>query len=298
MDFYDIDLNLLKTFYVVYRSGSFSKAAEKLGVTQPSISYNIRNLEAIVGVKLFERTGYSSILTPEAEILIPYVEQAINSINLGISGINDFITLNRGNISIGVPSHIGVFFLANIIKQFNDIYPNIKIKVISKSTKELFKLLDNNELDIVIDSSPLNDTLYKCKITKISTEKSFFACNYKMKNLINKKIKINELLKYPLIIPSKTSSSTKELMKIFEKNNLEFNPCFEIATSDMIVQLLEENLGVGYLFEKTINTYPNLSKIDIDITLPKFDIYIIHKEKVVSIPATSFIEFITKHVYK
>lgn len=298
MDFRDIDLNLFRIFYTVYRSGSFSKAAENLGITQPSISYSVKNLEQKIGVKLFERTGYSSNLTMEAEILIPYIEQALNSIDLGISSVNDFVNLNRGNIAIGVPSHIGVFFLASIIKQFNTIHPNIKIKVISKPTKELFRLLNNNELDVVIDSSPLDDNIYKFNIKKISKEKCAFACNSKMKELFERKIKMTELLKYPLIVPSKTSGSTKELMKVFEKNNLKFEPSFEIATSDMIVQLLEENLGIGYLFEKTIETYPNLKKIDVDVSLPTFDIYVIHKEKVVSIPTTEFIKFINSNRYK
>jgi len=292
LDFEDIDLNLFKIFYAVYQCGSFSKAAENIGVTQPNISYSIKKLEDNLGIKLFERSGYSALLTSEAEVLIPYVEQSLKNIKNGINSVNDFIDLNKGQISVGVPSHIGVFLLAEIIKKFNMIFPNIRIKVISKSTKELFRLLNNNDLEVVIDSSPLEENIYKFNIQKISTERCAFACNKKLNSLLNHTVQLSEIMNYSLIVPSKTSSSTKALMKTFEKYNFKFEPHFEITTSDMIAQMLEENIGIGYLFEKTINAYPNLQKINLDIQLPVFDIYIISKEKNVSIPAQEFISFI------
>lgn len=292
-----IDLNLLKIFYIVYRCGSFSKTAEELGITQPSVSYSIRQLENKLGVKLFERTGYSATLTSEAEVLLPYVEQALNSINMGIDNLNDFIHLNNGKITIGVPAHIGVFLLSDIIKEFNKIHPKIKIKIVSKPTRELFRLLNTNELDVIIDSSPLDDNIYNFNIQKITRESCALACNKKMKKLLNKKVTINEILEYPLIVPTKSSGCTKELIKLFEEKNIKFDPSFEITTSDVIVQLLEENLGIGYLFEKTIENYPNLEKIDLDTKLPYFDIYVINKDKTISIPAQSFIKFV-KNEYK
>ena len=288
-----LDINLLKIFYLVCQYGNFSKAANNMGVTQPSISYSMKILEEQLKIKLFERTGSFLILTQEAEILLLYVSQALNSIKMGISSVNDLISLNSGQISIGVPSHIGVFLLSDIIKKFNKKYPNIKIKVVSKSTKELFKLLNNNELELLIDSSPLDDNIYNFELYKITKEKCAFACG-KNNELRNKVVSLSEISKQPLIVPLRTSSSTKELIKIFEKNRIDFNPMFEIATSDMIAEMVERNLGVGYLFEKTIDSYNNIYKIDVDISLTTFDIYLIHKKEIISVTAQEFIKFIKK----
>lgn len=286
-----MDLALYKLFYLVCQNGSFSKTAEVLGITQPSVSYNIKKLEDDLGVKLFER-GNILVLTPEAEALLPYVEEAISTIKKGEAKINDIVNLKRGQISIGVPSHIGVFLLADIIKKFNNEYPNIKIKVTCKPTKELFRLLNLNELDVVIDCSPLEENINNFIIVKIATERCAFACNKKTTQLLEKQIDFKKILEYPLIVPARTSGSTKSLISLFEKRNMVFDPAFEIMTSDMIAEMVEKELGIGFLFEKTINRYPDLSTIDIKENLPIFDIFMIYKDYLLSTTVEAFIKFV------
>lgn len=286
-----VDLSLYKLFYLVCKNGSFSKTAKELDLTQPSVSYNIKKLESELGVALFER-GNTLIMTPEAEELLPYVEEALNNLKNGERKINDILQLKRGTLTIGIPSHIGVFLLTGIIKQFSLKYPNIKIKVICKVTKELFKLLDLNELDILIDCSPLEENTRDYVIKKIATEKCAFACNSSRKELIGKNIEFTEILKYPLIVPLRTSSSTKSLKRLFENKKMPFNPNFEIATSDMIAEMTEQNIGIGFLFEKTIEKYSNLEKIETDCDLPTFDVFLIHRPTLLSSTTQEFIRLI------
>lgn len=294
LDDFNIDLSLYRLFYLVCQNGSFTKTAESLGVTQPTISYSMKKLEDSIGVRLFER-GNNLVLTPEGEALLPYVDEAMKALRRGEAKINDLINLKKGQIFIGVPSHIGVFLLTDIIKSFNEKYPNIKMRVVCKPTKELFRLLNSNELDIIIDCSPLDENIYGFTITKICQEKCAFACNADSKNLLNRKVSFSEILNYPLIVPLRTSGSTKALSNLFEQNNLKFDPFFEIATSDMIAEMVCKNLGIGYLFEKTIATYSNLRKIDVDVKLPVFDIFMIYKNSLLSITAQTFIEYIIKN---
>lgn len=290
---YLVDLSLYKLFYLVCQNGSFSKTAEVLGLTQPSVSYNIKKLEDELGVSLFER-GSSLTMTPEAEELLPYVEEALNSLKNGERKINDLINLKRGQITIGIPSHVGVFLLTDLIKKFNKNYPNIKIKVICKTTKELFRLINLNELDILIDCSPLEETTNNFVIKRIAKEKCAFACNYKNTELLGRKVDIKEMAKYPLIVPLKSSSSTKSLVSVFDCYNVSFDPSFEIATSDMIAEMVDQELGIGFLFEKTIGKYPSLRKIEVNCDFPTFDIFLVYKEKLLSTTAQEFIRFISK----
>lgn len=288
-----VDLSLYKLFYLVCQNGSFSKTAKALDLTQPSVSYNIKKLEDELGVTLFER-GNNLIMTPEAEELLPYVEEALNNLRNGERKINDIVNLKKGQITIGIPSHIGVFLLTGIIKKFVKLYPNIKIEVICKSTKELFKLLSLNELDILIDCSPLEENTSDYAIKKIAREKCAFACNRNNNELLGKTIELNDIIKYPIIVPLKTSSSTKSLKSVFEKNMVTFEPTFEIATSDMIAEMIEQDIGVGFLFEKTIEKYPNLKKIDINCDFPEFDVFLLHKKALLSTTTQEFIRFINR----
>lgn len=288
---YLVDLSLYKLFYLVCKNGSFSKTAKELDLTQPSVSYNIKKLEDELGVTLFER-GNTLIMTPEAEELLPYVEEALNNLKNGERKINDILQLKRGTLTIGIPSHIGVFLLTGIIKEFSKKYPNIKIEVICKSTKELFKLLALKELDILIDCSPLEENTMSYVVKKIATEKCAFACSSSRKELIGKNVDIIDILKYPLIVPLKSSSSTKSLKRLFENKKIPFEPSFEIATSDMIAEMTEQNIGIGFLFEKTIEKYPNLEKIEIDWDLPTFDVFLLHRPALLSTTTQEFIRFI------
>lgn len=293
----EIDISLYKMFYLVCQNGCFSKTAEILGVTQPSISYNMKKLEDSIGVKLFER-GSNLSLTSEGETLLPYVEEAINSLKKGEYKVNELLTFKSGKISVGVPSHIGVFLLTDILKQFNSVYPNIKIKVNCKPTKELFRLLSNNELDVVIDCSPLEENIFKFDIVKIAKEKCVFACNKNNLDFQGKVVTLSDISSQQLIVPLRTSGSTKALASIFDKYNVTFDPMFEIATSDMIAEMVSKNLGIGYLFEKTLTTYPLLQKIDIDVLLPVFDVFLIYKKSLLSIATEKFINYILTNIKK
>ena len=129
-----------------------------MNTTQPAISYKVKKLEEILGVKLFIRDTRPLKLTSEAEIIMPYIENAVNGIEMGIRRLEEFNKIEIGKIIIGVPSHISIFLLTDKIKEFNKNFPKIRMKLVSKPTKELFEMLKNNELDLIIDSAPFDNT--------------------------------------------------------------------------------------------------------------------------------------------
>ena len=105
-NFDNIDLNLCKCFLVVAKSGSISKAAEILYVSQPAISRNIKLLEESLECKLFNRTAKGVELTADAERLMYYFENAYNTMKTGFKLLKDSNDLLKGQIKIGVPTHI------------------------------------------------------------------------------------------------------------------------------------------------------------------------------------------------
>ena len=150
------------------------------------------------------------------------------------------------------------------------------------------------KLDILIDCSPLEENTAGYIIQKIATEKCAFACNSLRKELLESTMEITDIIRYPLIVPLKTSSSTKSLKRLFENKKIPFDPSFEIATSDMIAEMTEQNIGIGFLFEKTIEKYPNLEKIEINCELPTFDVFLLHRPTLLSTATQEFIRFINR----
>lgn len=290
-----VDLDLYRVFYIVKKNGNFSKAAEELNTTQPAISYKVKKLEEILGAKLFVRDTRPLKLTSEAEIIMPYIENAVNGIEMGIRRLEEFNKIEIGKIIIGVPSHISIFLLTDKIKEFNKNFPKIRMKLVSKPTKELFEMLKNNELDLIIDSAPFDNT-NNFIVQKISREKCVFACNRIQTQLLNKKYDLKSLNEQsiPIIIPSVSSSNTKELKKVYKKYKVEFEPLYEVTTSEMIVEMIRHNIGIGYLFEKMVKQYDFMQKIQIDNELPYFDIYIITKSEELSRTCKCFLKYIIK----
>ena len=81
---------------------------------------------------------------------------------------------------------------------------------------------------------------------------------------------------------------------MFEKENIKFEPFFEVSTSDMIAEMVDKDIGIGFLFDKTIERYSNLRKIEITSKLPVFDIYIIYKDYLLSVSTKAFIKYVVK----
>lgn len=289
------NLDLYRILYIVKKNGSFSKAAEELNTTQPAISYKIRKLEEILGIKIFIRETRPLQLTPEAKVIMPYIENALNGIEMGVRRLEEYNKIEVGEIVLGVPSHISIFLLTDKIKAFNKDFPNIKIKLVSNPTKILFEKLKNNELDLIIDSSPF-DNIYNFYVKKISSEKCVFACNKKEVQLLDKNYSLKTLNEQsiPIIVPSTSSSNTKELKNVYKKYQIEFKPLFETTTSEMIAEMVRKDIGIGYLFQSMVEQYDYMQEIKIENELPSFDIYVIRKQEEISRTCEEFLKYVIK----
>ena len=121
----NINLNLYKTFYEVAKYGSISETAKKTYSSQPAISKSIKKLESDLGVQLFFRNLSGVELTEKGKELLFYVEKSYNNLIIAERNMLETQTLNRGKLSIGMPSNIGSFYLFDKIIDFHKKYPNI-----------------------------------------------------------------------------------------------------------------------------------------------------------------------------
>src|SRR5574344_649945 len=146
----DINLNLYKTFYDVAKCGSISKASQKSYTSQPAISKSIHKLEEELNTQLFYRNIHGVELTDKGKELLYFVEKSFDDLNLAERNMLETENLQRGELSIGMPSNIGSFFLFDKIINFHLKYPNIEITIITGSTTNLIQLLDSHKIDFVI----------------------------------------------------------------------------------------------------------------------------------------------------
>ncbi|PJI08527.1 MULTISPECIES: LysR family transcriptional regulator [Clostridium] len=177
-----------------------SKAAEKLFMTQPSLSKCVQNVECKLGVKLFRRTSNGLILTFAGE---EYYKNACmilkicNDFENKVSDIND---LKKGRVTIGITPHLATFIIPVILSEFKQRCPNIEVFIVEKDTHELEETLSSGDIDFAIMHVPPSHEIYNdVNIDFFILHKDFFLLTTKGNHPLGKYAKKYKGYKYPKI---------------------------------------------------------------------------------------------------
>lgn len=233
----DENWELYKTFYKVAKYSSFSKAADELFITQPTISRSMANLERNLNTKLFYRNSNGIKLTPDGIELSEYVDKSYNLLLSGERKLKESKDLEYGKVTIGVQSHIGEFFLFPFVERFHKRYPNIEINIVSRNTKEMIYFLENNKVDFIIDTSPIDSIYNNLEIVPLLDLKNCFISK---EFISNEPLYLEDLNKYNLILPVERSTPRKQLNNVCEKNCIDLNPFMTIETTEMLVNAVKK----------------------------------------------------------
>lgn len=291
----DINLNLYKVFYDVSKYGSISKAAQYTFTSQPAISKSIKKLEEELGTKLFYRNLNGVELTEKGRELLYFVEKAYNNFMIAERSMLEIENLERGKLSIGMPSNIGSFFLFDKIIDFHKIYPNIEVTIITGSTSKLIDLLDLHKVDFIIDTSPINVRLSEgMKITKLKEVNYCFVVKKDSNYVQYKDIKsVKDLKKQPLILPIPNTSNRNDLDKLLMDNEVYIENVINIHTSEMIISAVKKDLGIGYVIYNLVEDEVKngeLEILDLKEPLPKVEINIVYDKHFLTTAPRKFLE--------
>lgn len=265
----DINLNLYKVFYICSKCTSFVEASKKMCVSQPAISKQIKNLEDLLGTKLFYRDSNGLVLTNDGKQLYNYIDKSYNYLMAGEKIIKENNNMNVGTIVIGSPAHIASFYLLEYIEEYRKKHPNVFFRIVNGTTAELLKGLEEHRIDFVIDSSPINIVNKDMKVISLS---SFDTCF--ITSINNKE---NDINKHKYIMPYERSSIRKNLEKELEKYNIKLDVILEVETTDLIISSVKKDIGTGYVVKQSVKreleenqlaelkTYYNLPKLELNL---------------------------------
>lgn len=295
-----MDLNLYRIFLEVAKTGSISKAASSLFVSQPSISYSIKMLEEELKCKLFNRTAKGTGLTIDGEKLLFYVEGAFNMINAGCKTVKDSENMISGEIRVGVPTHIGIFLLSKYIQKFIEKYPGIKFTIVNRATSEMVDMLEKRNLDFIVDSYPIDSNRKDIVLYKLIEVSNCFVGNEKYKNIVNEGIiNIEDIQKYPLLLPPKITSTRKALESKLKDRIDNLEAIIDVPTTEVMLELVKKGLGIGYFTKESVQKYIDsgrLYEIPVDVELPKTDICIAYVDNFLANAPKKFIEMLNSEI--
>ncbi|MPM70043.1 HTH-type transcriptional activator CmpR [bioreactor metagenome] len=270
-----------------------TKVAREMYISQPSISQSINELEAELGVKLFDRIGKKLFLTHEGEVFLNYTRRMLNLYDEGVESLREFTDNKKGKIIIGASTTIGIYILPDIIKDFSSNFKDIEISLIIENTKNIEKLILENKVDFAFVEGEINSE----EIIKEVEWKDelVFICGDENK-LRNLQIVSGKMLEDQKLIMREVGSGTREHTEIFlKKNKIKFNTFLELGNTEAIKRTVEANLGVGCVSYRVIEEQVNTGKLfyfRLKEGKIERDLYLImHKDKFISNNMNMFIEY-------
>ena len=244
----NVNLEYYRIFYYVARYGNFTKAARAMGNSQPNITRAMNLLEQEIHCTLFIRTNRGVQLTPEGEKLYIRVSAAMEQIQTAEEELNASSGLEHGTISIGASETALNIYLLEKLRTFHMEYPGIRLKIYNHSTPQAVQAVKNGEIDFAVVTTP-TDAETPLKKVDLYPFQEILVGGKTFMALGSQELSLAEVQNYPFICLGRETQTWKFYQQIFERHGLELMPDTEVATTDQILPLVKNELGVAFLPE-------------------------------------------------
>ncbi len=242
----EIDFELYRVFCIVAECGNFSKAAEKLYISQPAVTQSIKKLEEALKGRLFFRTAKGVKLTDEGKRFYQYIKASVETMNNAEKKFSQYINLEEGDIKIKTGSALGNVEIYDAIIEFAKKYPKIRVHVSGGYVKDSIEALSRGEVDLVAVNLPIECDKSNIQIIKCKEIEDCFYTSKEFYNNIKDKKHIKDLIKTELIAPSENSTTGKILDEFCVKNKIEYVPKFVMTSTNARKYFVLKGLGIGF----------------------------------------------------
>lgn len=138
---------------------NFSQTADELGITQPSLSKQIMNLENELGVKLFDRNHSPMTLTPAGEFFVIHAQELLYKEDQMIKGLESFQSGEHGKLTIGVTPFRSLYLMPDIVKEIKNEYPGVRVTLVEANSTQLRKEVAEGKYDFAVVNLPVDESV-------------------------------------------------------------------------------------------------------------------------------------------
>jgi len=239
-----MDFEQLRTFQHVSKLKSFSRAAEKLGVTQPAISAQIRSLEKEVGARLFDRDGGKVTFTAAGRLFEPFAEHCLQCQSHIIVAVNELYRSARGEISVSASEATSLYVLPPVFAQYKKLYTRVSLNIVRAEHRRSLEAVLNREVDFAVVSMPVKDP--RLAVQTIHRDDMVLAVAPAHPLATRSTVKMDEMLKFPLLLLKHGRQRT--LLNGY-LSGFDARPriAMEVDSSELLKRLIVADLGMGIL---------------------------------------------------
>lgn len=262
-------LQQLRILKAVAAEKNFTKAADILFISQPSLSKQIKNLEKTLGVTLINREKNNTSLTEGGKIFLEYSERILALCEESCRALNDIKTGERGNLIIGASQTIGTYLMPRVLALFAQNYPQINVKIKVDSTRIIAKNVVNQEVDIAVVGGEVPENLKKNLQIENFVEDELLLIipkSHPFATKKRKKINKDDLYHLNFITLHSTSTIRKFIDNILIQNGIEtkqFKIVMQLNSIEAIKTAVSLGLGAAFISSSAIEKEVKLQTIEI-----------------------------------
>ncbi len=293
---WSMELRQIEYFCMVGKLQSFTRAAEQLHISQPSITQAVRKLEEEIAVQLFDRSKKKAVLTAEGEAFLPRMQKILEDCRAAVQEAKDFKSCRKGTVKVGVPPMIESYLFPDIFSCFKQLYPGLQLIAFEEtSSLDAGDKLEKEELDLAIIILPeTSETLN----TLVITQEEFVLCVQPGHPLCAEKaVRFEQLKNEPFVLLKEKSFQHQIVVSRCQRQHFRPNTILSTNQIKTMKSLIANGSGISLLMKMVVRDDPQIAVVPLQEPI-RFDIGLAwKKERCLSNASLAFIKFI-KEQYK
>ncbi len=293
-----MEIHQLEYVMAVAKYQGFTRAAQEIKISQPSLSQQISKLEKELGISLFIRTTRSVQLTPAGEEFVSHAKRILSEVVATRRCINEYVCIERGCLKIGVVAVIGYSHIPNLLASFQKKFPGIKIHLHEEQCDVLLHLLRSSKIDAAICHIPSTDPNFK--YFPLMTDQMVVVTNH-CHPLANKiSVGLKELEDQNFILTPPTSGHYHDFFNSCRSAGFVPKVIANCAIVKTMLGFVREDLGItvlsSHVAAAAINQDPNFSIVSLTPTIKRNTVLVIRNNDHLPPPLKVFLKFTTQWI--
>lgn len=255
-----LNLHLLRLFAAVVRSGSFSKAADVLRISQPAISKGVRDFELQLGCRLLDRSPRGVKPTREGVALMRHADVLFAAERSAEEELRALRNLDNGSLRIGASTTIATYLLPDFLGAFHTAHPGIDLHLISANTRDIAQLMLQHEIEIALVEGPVDDDNLDTEAWLTDVMELIVGPHHPLASA-KEAIDPKRLSEENLIVREPGSGSREVVMQMLAAHGIEPARMLEIGSTEAIKELVAAGLGVSIVSRAVLRDQLALNRL-------------------------------------
>ncbi|KUJ75776.1 LysR family transcriptional regulator [Thiomicrospira sp. XS5] len=243
----------LQVFYTVAKVLSFTKAAETLHMTQPAVTFQVKQLEEFFNTRLFDRTHNKITLTEAGKIVYDYAEKILDHYEKMNSEVRELTGEVTGSLLIGASTTIAEYMLPNLLGAFKKQFEDVNIRLQVGNTDAIVAMVENNMIDLGVVEAPVYNKNLEVEVCRLDEMVLIVPEGHPLSN--RDKISVEDMRKYRYISREEGSGSRSVIDNYIREQGLSYsdlNVVMELGSPEAVKMAVESDVGIAIVSRTTI----------------------------------------------